>query len=127
MILWGIRSNSAKKQSSSTEALKKLKLIPLKEKRKINLAVHVKKALIEKSPTNIQRLYKDQLSQEKTRAAVRGDFNYPKHKLHQYQQGTFYTSLKTWNSIPVQLRENNITTFKSNLQSHLTNKYVYKI
>ena len=114
----------AKKQSSSTEALKKLQLIPLHEKRNINAAVHVKKALIGKAPENIQQMYANQLSKEETRAATRGDFNYPRHKLNQYQQGAFYTSLKTWNSIPVHLRNNSITTFKANLQAHLTEKYL---
>lgn len=117
----------AKKHSSASEALNKLQLIPLKEKRKINTAVHVKKALIGKTPANIRQMYRNQISKEDTRAATRGDFNYPRHKLQQYQQGAFYTSLKTWNSIPVHLRENSITTFKANLQSHLTKKYFNEI
>ena len=114
----------AKKHSSSTQALKKLELLPLTEKRKINVAVHVKKALTGNVPHNIQQMYRKQLSNEDTRAAARGDFNYPKHRLQQYQQGPFYTSLKTWNSLPLYLRENNITTFKSHLQSKMTKQYL---
>lgn len=114
----------ANKYSSATLALKKLQLLPLSEKRKISTAVHVKKALTGKAPDNIQRLYKNQLSKEKTRAAARGDLNYPKHRLQQYQHGPFYTSLKTWNSIPVNLRDHNLTSFKSNLQSNMTKQYL---
>ena len=117
----------AKKHSSSTEALKKQQLIPLDEKRKINSAVHVKKTLDGKSPENIQQMYNNQLSKENTRAASRRDFNYPKHKLTQYQQGSFYTSLKTWNSIPTHLRDNSITCFKPNLQAHLTKNFLGNI
>ena len=117
----------AKKHSSSTEALKKLQLIPLNEKRSINTAIHVKKALMGKAPENIQQMYQHQLSKESTRAATRGDFNYPRHQLTQYQQGAFYSSLKTWNSIPLHLREKPLTSFKTSLQTHLTDKYVGKI
>ena len=81
------------KYSSSSQALKKLELIPLYEKRKINEAVHVKKSLIGKSPENIQQLYLSQISYEDSRAAIRGDLKYPKHKLQQYQQGPFYSSI----------------------------------
>ena len=114
----------AKKHSSSTYALKKLALIPLAEKRKINTAIHVKKSLIGKAPHNIQQMYSNQLSKEETRAAERGDFNYPNHKLQQYQQGAFYTSLKTWNSIPPNLRQNKILSFKHDLQTYMTKKYL---
>ena len=114
----------AKKHSSSTHALKKLELLPLTEKRKINVAVHVKKALTGKAPHNIQQMYKNQISSEKTRAAARGDFNYPKHRLQQYQEGSFYTSLKIWNSLPLHLREKTITTIKTNLQSEVTKQYL---
>ena len=117
----------AKKHSSTTEALKKLELIPLHEKRKINLAVYVKKALEGKAPENILQKYRNQLSNENTRAANRGDLNLPKHKLVQYQQGAFYTSLKAWNSIPTHLRENDITCFKSSLQTYLTKAFLGKI
>ena len=114
----------ASKYSSATQALKKLELLPLSEKRKINEAVHVKKALAEKAPSNIQQMYRNRQSNEETRAAERGVLNYPKHRLQQYQQGPFYSSLKTWNSLPYNLRQNNLTTFKSNLQSHMTKQYL---
>ena len=66
----------AKKHSSSTHALKKLELLPLTEKRKINVAVHVKKALTGKAPHNIQQMYKNQISSEKTSSKRR--FQLPK-------------------------------------------------
>lgn len=112
------------KRSSSTLALKKLELLPLADKRKINLAVHVKKALTGKAPENIQKIYLNQLTNTNTRATIRGDLTIPKHKLQQYQLGTLYTSIKTWNSIPTQLRDNNLLCFKSNLQSYMTKQYI---
>ena len=114
----------ASKYSSATSALKKLELMPLAEKRKINEAVHVKKALVGKAPDNIQKMYKNQVSQQSTRAAARLDLNLPKHRLQQYQQGCFYSSLKTWNTLPSDLRQNNLTIFKSNLQTQMTKKYL---
>ena len=112
------------KYSSSTQALKRLELLPLSEKRKINIATHVKKSLIGKAPENIQQLYMNRLSYEDNRAAIRGDLSYPKHKLQQYQQGPLYTSIKSWNSIPLNLRDNNLTHFKRDLQSSMTQKYL---
>ena len=63
----------AKKYSSSTAALKKLELLPLKQKREIHLAVHVKKALCGNSTDNIQNLYLNQLNRNNSRAALKGD------------------------------------------------------
>lgn len=112
------------KFSSSTEALKKLELLPLAEKRKINVAVQAKKALSGKAPANIQQLYMQQLSYESSRAAIRGDLVYPRHRLQQYQHGPLYTSIKVWNSIPLHVRDTNLDTFKSCLQKHLTKQYL---
>ena len=112
------------KYSSSSQALKKLELIPLYEKRKINEAVHVKKSLIGKSPENIQKLYISQISYEDSRAAIRGDLKYPKHKLQQYQQGPFYSSIKTWNTIPLNVRDHNHGNFKQQFQKFLTEKFL---
>ena len=62
------------KYSSSTQALQKLELIPLADKRKINLVVHVKKSFEGRAPQNIQQLYKNQTSNV-NRSANRGDLN----------------------------------------------------
>lgn len=112
------------KYTSSTEALKKLGMIPLAHKRKINLAVHVKKSLEGRAPENIQQMYKKHLSNAENRAATKTELNYPKHKLQQYQNGSLYTSIKAWNSLPVDLRNHNMTTFKKNLQTHMTKQYL---
>ena len=113
-----------KKYDSATTALKKLELLPLAEKRKISIAVHVKKSLVAKAPNNIQNLFMKQLSYEDTRAAVRGDLNYPKHRTQQYQHGPLYTAIKIWNQIPIDLRDNNLTTFKTQLQKQMTKEYI---
>ena len=113
-----------RKYDSATTALKKLELLPLAEKRKISIAVHVKKSLVAKAPNNIQNLFMKQLSYEDTRAAVRGDLNYPKHRTQQYQHSPLYTAIKTWNQIPIDLRDNNLTTFKTQLQKQMTKKYI---
>ena len=112
------------KYTSSTQALQKLELIPLADKRKINLVVHVKKSLEGKAPENIQMMYKNQRSLVDNRSAQRGDLNYPTHKLQQYQHGSLYSSIKAWNATPSDLRNNKLTIFKKNLQTHITNQYL---
>ena len=112
------------KYTSSTSALKKLEMIPLSSKRKINLAVHVKKSLEGRAPANIQAMYKQQLSNMNNRSAARRDLNIPKHRLQQYQNGALYTSIKAWNSLSVDIRDHNLTTFKKNLQTSMTKEYV---
>ena len=112
------------KFTSSTEALKKLQLIPLAEKRKINLAVHVKNSLEGRAPENVQKLYQKQTSNMNNRAAETRTLNYPMHKLQQYQNGALYASIKVWNTIPVNLRNNPPTNFKKNLQSYMTKQYL---
>ena len=112
------------KYTSSTQALQKLELIPLADKRKINLVVHVKKSLEGKAPENIQMMYKNQRSLVDNRSAQRGDLNYPTHKLQQYQHGSLYSSIKAWNATPSDLRNNKMTIFKKNLQTHITNQYL---
>ena len=52
---------------------------------------------------NIQNLYLNQLSRKNSRAALRGDLTYPKYRLKQFSDGTFYSSIKIWNSIPLNL------------------------
>ena len=112
------------KSTSSTQALKKLEMIPLAAKRRINLAVHVKKALDQKAPENIQQLYLQQQSLKENRASERKDLNYPKHKLQQYQEGSFYSSIKSWNAVPPCIKNINTTTFKKNLQTYMTKQYL---
>ena len=114
----------ASKYSSSTAALKELELIPLQQKREIHLAVHVKKALSGNSTENIHSLYLNQLNRNNSRAALRGDLTYPKHRLKQYSDGTFYSSIKIWNSIPLNLRENSLNNFKPELQKYLTQQFI---
>ena len=113
-----------KKYTSSTSALKKLEMIPLSGKRKINLAVHVKKSLEGRAPANIQEMYKKQLSITNNRSAARRDLNIPKHRLQQYQNGAFYNSIKAWNSLSVKIRDDNLSTFKKHLQTSMTKEYV---
>ena len=113
----------AKKHSSATEALKKLELIPLDQKREIHLAVHVKKSLEGHTSDNIKNLYQSQVNNNITRAGTRGDLTYPKHKLEQYSKGPFYSSIKTWNSLPPNLRDNNLNNFKTELQKHFVKKF----
>ena len=112
------------KRSSASSALKTLELIPLEQKRQIHLAVHVKKTLVGNTTENIQKMYLNQLSRDNSRSAIRGDLTYPKHRSKQYSDGTFYTSLKIWNSIPLHLRDNNLNNFKTELQKHYTKQYL---
>ena len=114
----------AKKYDSATTALKTLQLLPLEQKRQIHLAVHVKKALEGHTTENISTMYKNQQNTNSSRAATRGDLMYPKHRLELYSRGTFYSSIKIWNSLPQNLRNNNLNNFKIELQKHLVQNFI---
>ena len=109
-----------RKRTSATDALKTLKFLPLKDKRKVHEAVYVHKALNEKLPIEITNHYTDQLSKKNLRSSTQTKLNIPVHKTQQYQCSPLYRTIKSWNSTPTELRAETITnTFKKKLQSYL--------
>ena len=70
-----------RKNSSATEALKRLELLPLAEKRNIHAAVQVKKALSGQTPENISSRYTNLERHPDLRP---GNLQIPMHKTNQY-------------------------------------------
>ena len=103
------------KFSSSKEALKKLEMIPLEEKRNIHTAVHVKKTIEGNAPEAIQSRYRNL----KRPAGLRpGNLQFPRHNTKQYEDGPLYSSLKIWNTTPQHIRNTELNQFKDNLQKY---------
>ena len=108
--------------SSSKEALKKVELLPLEEKRNIHSAVQVKKAMEGKAPLETQNRY---MNQQRPANLRQGNLQLPTHKTQHYENGPLYSSLKIWNSVPLNLKNtNNITTFKENLQKYKLKQFL---
>ena len=112
------------KHSSATQALRKLELLPLEQKREINIAVHVKKSFNQRMPITIQNLYKKQVSLMNNRSSDSAILNYPKHNLQQYQQSPFYSSIKIWNSLTIDQRLFDMKNYKKDLQRSITEQYL---
>ena len=103
------------KYSSSSGALKKLELLPLNQKRDIHAAVFVKKSLEEKVPNGIKMKYN---SQQRPLILRQGRLQTPRHRTTLYENGTFYSSIQSWNNIPQEIKETTIGQFKNKLQKH---------
>ena len=106
--------------SSSKEALKKLELLPLAQKRDIHTAVFVKKAMEGKVPSEIHMKY---INQQRPSNLRQGSFQIPRHRTKLYETGTYYTSIKIWNTLPQKIKENNLASFKHMLQKQKLEKY----
>ena len=107
--------------SSSTEALKKLELIPLNQKRDIHTAVFLKKSLEGKAPIKHKEKYQNQQRPSHLR---QGRLQLPRHRTKLYETGTFYSSIKIWNSIPRDIQQTSIENFKTKFQKHKLQKFI---
>ena len=109
------------KYSSTTEALKKLELLPLNEKRDIHTAVFARKALEENAPSEIHEKYN---SQQRPASLRQNRLQTPRHRTKLYETGTFYSSIQIWNEVPQTIKNTSIGTFKNNLQKYKLQKYL---
>lgn len=109
------------KHTSATDALTTLKFLTLKEKRKIHEAVYTHKALNRKLPAEVTAHYNNLEPMENLKSSISHTLNIPKHATEQYKRGPLYRTVKTWNSIPAELRSEDITTqtFKKKYQTHV--------
>ena len=110
-----------KRRESSEQALKTANLLSLNEKRKIHEAVYIHKGLAGKLPTAISDEYKQYYSLKNNRSADRKILRIPKHKTQQYENSPLYRTIKTWNSIPQDIKDAETTSFKQTYQRHLHN------
>lgn len=110
-----------KRRESSELALKSANLLSLHEKRKIHEAVYIQKGLTGKLPTAINEEYKQHLSLKNNRSADRRILTIPQHKTQQYENSPLYRTIKTWNSIPQDIKDAETSTFKLTYQRQLHN------
>ena len=112
-----------KRRESSELALKSANLLNLNDKRKIHEAVYIQKGLAGKLPIAISEEYKHHLSLKNNRSADRMLLTIPKHKSQHYENSPLYRTIKTWNSIPQNIKDAATSTFKQTYQKHLQNCY----
>ena len=110
-----------KKSESATSALRKLKLLNLKERRKIHETVFAHKSIMNKHPENINSAYQSQLSKANTRSATEKKLTIPKHRTSKYEQSPFYRTITSWNAVPGNLHLGNIKAHKNSYQAHIQN------
>ena len=81
-------------------------------------AVYIQKSLTGKLPAAVCREYKEYLPLRNNRSATRKILTIPKHKTQQFENSPLYRPIKTWNSIPQNLKdtESDATTFKKSYQ-----------
>ena len=109
-----------RKRDSAKDILIEMKFLNLKQKRQVHEAVFIKKALMNKVSQNITDKYLEYLPNDKTRQATEGKLNLPNHRTTHYEKCPLYRTVKTWNSIPPHINENNQpNTFKKKYQNYL--------
>ena len=108
-----------KKYDSATEALTKLQLLNLAQRRKVHEAVFTYKAINGEQPRNICESYVQQRSTRNTRAAQANKLNLPKHTTTKYQQSPYYRTITTWNALPAHLVYSTPNQLKTAFQRHL--------
>jgi hypothetical protein len=108
-----------KRLDSSEEALKTANLLPLKDKRMIHEAVFAKKALTGKLPIAITEKYQKYESLKNNRSLERKTLTVPKHKTENFKNSPIYRTIKTWNSVPQNIKHTELDTFKTNYQKYL--------
>ena len=112
-----------RKDTSSNQALKELKLLPLQNKREIHTAVMVYKTLDGRAPNPQIQEIRNCLPQHtySTRATTQNTFIYKKHKHSKNENSTIYKATRIWNKIPLNIRNQDTQDkFKNTLQAYIT-------
>ena len=115
-----------RKETSSSQALTELKLLPLHQKREIHTAVMVYKTLQGRAPNPQIKEIRNRLPQHHytTRATTQNTFIYKKHKNTKNEHSTMYKATRVWNKIPVTIKNQDTQeTFKNKLQAHYTQQH----
>ena len=108
-----------KRRDSSQEARQTANLLTLEAKRQIHEAVFTKRAMSGKLPTSITQKYQKLTSLKTNRSSERQILAVPKHKTEYYKNSPLYRTVKTWNSVPQNLKNTEVETFKTNYQRYL--------
>ena len=112
-----------KKKESATQALLKLNMMPLEDKRSVHLGVLVHKLNKNIGPRQLVDNYKGLIVRRhsyQTRMRTRGGMNSIQHSTSKFEKSTVQRAISTWNSIPDDIRKiDSTTTFKRHYQAHL--------
>ena len=116
-----------RKKDSATEALIKLNMMPLEDKRTVHLGVFVHKLNQEKGPRQLVDNYKGLIRRNhsyQTRMKTRGVMNSIQHSTSKFEKSTLHRAISTWNSIPNNIRSiDSTSSFKRHYQAHLLAKF----
>ena len=90
-----------KKRASATDALVRLNMMPLDQKRKVHTGVLVHKLRREVGPWQLVKEYSQQSqTQYQTRSRTRGDMKTQTHNTSRFEKSTLQRATQTWNNIP---------------------------
>ena len=115
------------KYSSGSKALKELKWLPLKNRRRLHTGVFVHKAVNGKSSRHAVNMVEALLPRHKyaTRATQRGDFNSKAHTTTQLERAISLRAAKVWNSIPQTMKTGlEANTMKNKWQGQLIDAFL---
>ena len=116
-----------KKNTSATQALRKMNMVPLSLKRDIHMGVFVHKLTNSNGPKETVQRYNDRIKRNHdhhTRAAAKADMTIITHNTSKFKTSTQFRALKCWNTIPTALRSiSDASTFKKQYQRFLVNNY----
>ena len=116
-----------KKRDSATDALVKLNMMPLEDKRSVHLGVLVHKLNRNIGPKQLVENYKgliDRGHSHQTRMASRRQMNQVQHSSSRFERSTIYRAVDTWNTIPDKIRQIESTSaFKRQYQAHLLSNF----
>ena len=112
-----------RKYDSASQSLKELRLLDLKTRRKVHEAVFAHKAVSNKTAENTCKIFENYKPLTQTRHANAGKLNIPSHTYAKYKKCPTYRCIKTWNTLPKGLPEDDIRKHKKAHQKYLIEKY----
>ena len=116
-----------KKRASATDALVRLNMMPLDQKRMVHTGVLVHKLRKEVGPRQLVKQYGQQSQsthQYQTRSRTRGDMRTLAHNTSRFDKSTLQRATLTWNTIPEEIRNiDSTSSFKRKYQSLLLSNF----
>ena len=116
-----------KKRSSGTEALKRLKWLPLEKRRKLHTGVFAHKAVNGRSSRHAMCMVEDLKPQHNygTRSVRNNNLNSQVHTTKQLERAISFRLSKVWNSIPTTLKScENANAMKNKWQGLLIDDFL---
>ena len=116
-----------KKNTSATQALQKLNMVPLSLKRDIHLGVFVHRLMNSNGPQDTVQRYNERIRrthEHHTRAAAKADMTTITHNTTRFKSSTQHRAVRCWNSIPADLRViPDASAFKRQYQAFLVQNF----